>query len=112
MTELQKTNQSLALQVAFLSDNTYTWHNPDRALKLVDLSKVEIDADGRVTGLKDALKALATSDPYLIKQEVKQEEKQTPPGTAPGNNGTSGGNKPNTGQLTSRFPVMRTRVQR
>ena len=110
---LQKTNQNLALQVAFLSDNTYSWHNPDRALKLVDLSKVEIDAEGRVTGLKDALKALATSDPYLIKAEVKQEEKQqTPPGTAPGNNGTSGANKPTGAKLESRFPVMRTRVQR
>ncbi len=109
---LQKTNRDLALKVAFLSDNTHTWHDPSTALKLVDLDKVEIDGNGQVTGLKDALKALATSHPFLIKAEVKQEEKQTPPGTAPGNNGTSGANKPNGAKLESRFPVMRTRVQR
>jgi hypothetical protein len=108
---LQSTNQKLALQVAFLSDNTYTWHNPDRALKLVDLSQVEIDADGKVSGLKDALKALATSDPYLIKKEVSQEENRTPPGTAPGNNGANGSGKPKATALQSRFPVMRTRVK-
>jgi len=108
--KLQETNTTLALKVAFLSDNTYSWHNPERALKLVDLSQVEIDADGKVSGLKDALKALATSDPYLVKQEAKQEENKTPPGTAAGNNGTSGG-KPNASKLVSTFPVMRTRVR-
>lgn len=107
--KLQETNTALALKVAFLSDNTYQWHNPERALKLVDLGQVEIDADGKVSGLKDALKALATSDPYLVKQEAKQEDK-TPPGTAAGTNGTSGG-RPATGKLVSTFPVMRTRVR-
>lgn len=108
---LQTTNQKLALQVAFLSDNTYTWHNPERALKLVDLDQVEIDADGKVTGLKDALKALATSDPYLVKKDVKEEEPKTPPGTAPGTNGANGSGKPSTKGVESRFPVMRTRVR-
>jgi hypothetical protein len=107
--KLQETNRSLALKVAFLSDNTYSWHNPERALKLVDLDQLEIDADGKVSGLKDALKALATSDPYLVKQEVTTEVNKTPPGTAPGNNGANGTGKPKTSQLTSRFPVMRTR---
>jgi hypothetical protein len=106
--KLQETNRSLALKVAFLSDNTYSWHNPERALKLVDLDQLQIDEDGKVSGLKDALKALATSDPYLVKQTAT-EDKQTPPGTAPGNNGTSGGGKPKVAQMTSRFPVMRTR---
>lgn len=107
--KLQETNRSLALQVAFLSDNTYSWHNPERALKLVDLDQLEIGEDGKVSGLKDALKALATSDPYLVKQAATEQEKTTPPGTAPGNNGTSGGGKPKVAQMTSRFPVMRTR---
>jgi predicted RNase H-like nuclease (RuvC/YqgF family) len=108
---LRDTNQQLALQVAFLSDNTFTWHNPERALKLVDLSQVEIDSAGKVSGLKEALKALATSDPYLIKQSVKEEENKTPPGTSPGNNGSSNTGKPKTGTLSTRFPVMRTRVK-
>ena len=111
VTKLQETNTALALKVAFLSDNTYSWHNPERALKLVDLSQVEIDADGNVRGLKDALKALATSDGYLIKQEVKEEPKP-PAGTAPGNNGQSGTSGPSTKGMAARIPALQTRVKR
>lgn len=108
--QLQETNNALALKVAFLSDNTYSWHNPERALRLVDLSQVEIQADGTVSGLKDALKALATSDAYLIKQEPKDQETK-PAGTAPGNNGGSS-SKPNTKGMAARIPALNTRVRR
>lgn len=109
--KLQQVNSELALKVAFLSDNTYSWHNPERALKLVDMSQVEIGADGNVSGLKEALKALATSDAYLVKQEVKEEVKP-PAGTAPGNNGGSTGNKPTTKGMAARIPALATRVKR
>jgi minor structural protein GP20 len=110
---LQKTNSDLAVRVAFLEDNTYSWHDPKTALKLVDFDQIQIDGDGKVSGMKDALKALATSHPYLVKTEVDNGGgKTTPPGTAAGNNGTSSGsNKAKADQLTSRFPVMRTRVK-
>jgi hypothetical protein len=109
---LQETNNNLALKVAFLSDNTYSWHNPERALKLVDLSQVEIQADGTVSGLKEALKALAASDPYLIKQEATGKS-QEPGGTAPGNNGSSGGNKkPNASAMAARIPALQSRVRK
>jgi hypothetical protein len=104
-------NRALALKVAFLSDNSVTWHNPERAMKLVDLSNVEIDADGKVTGLKDALAALAKSDAYLVKTE-KEQEKETPPATAPGTNGANGTGKPSTKTLSSRFPALNTRAKR
>ena len=52
----------------FLTANTYTWHNPDRAWRMLDLAEVEINDDGTVEGLEDAIKALAESDPYLIKK--------------------------------------------
>jgi hypothetical protein len=109
--QLQETNTALALKVAFLSDNTYSWHNPERALKLVDLSQVEIEADGSVRGLKDALKALATSDAYLIKQEVKEESKPQG-GTAPGNNGQSGTSRTGSKGMAARIPALNTRVKR
>lgn len=109
--KLSTTNRELALKVAFLSDNTYSWHNPERALRLVDMSQLEIQDDGSVRGLKDALKALATSDPYLIKQEVK-ETNTAPAGTAPGNNGSSGNAKPSAKGLEARIPALRTRVPR
>jgi hypothetical protein len=109
---LVETNKSLALQVAFLSDNSFTWHNPERALKLADLSNVEVGADGKVTGLKDALAALAKSDAYLLKQEKEpEEEEKKPPTTAPGTNGASGTTKPGAKSLTTRFPALNTRVR-
>jgi len=109
--KLQTANQQLALQVAFLKDNTYAWHNPETALRLVDLSQVEVDSDGNVRGLKDALKALATSNDYLIKKEVKEEPKPQG-GTAPGNNGQSGGSKPAVKGMAARIPALNTRVRR
>lgn len=108
--KLQSTNQQLALQVAFLKDNTYTWHNPETALKLVDLSQVTIEEDGSVSGLKDALKALASSNDYLVKKEAAPPE-APPAGTAPGNNGGSS-SKPSTKNLAARLPALNTRVRR
>jgi hypothetical protein len=68
------------LENAFLSDNTYSWHNPRRALALADLSEVEIDSDGTVHGLKDALSKLAKSDAYLLKtgEDGKDDAKDLP----------------------------------
>jgi hypothetical protein len=109
--KLTNTNRELALKVAFLGDNTYSWHNPERAMRLIDLSQVTIDDDGAVSGLKDALNALAKSDAYLIKADGEDVAK-TPPGTAPGNNGTNGTGGPKKGAMASRLPVMGTRVNR
>jgi chromosome segregation ATPase len=112
-TALQETNKSLALKVAFLTDNAFTWHNPERALRLADLSSVEVAEDGTVTGLKQALEALAKSDAYLLKTEATTTEENKPPaGTAAGNNGSNGTGKPAAKALSARFPGLNTRVKR
>lgn len=101
----------MALSNAFLTDNTYKWKNPATALKLLDRTKVTVEEDGSVSGMKDALKALATSDPYLL-DDTKTEDSpkdDTPPGTAPGNNGGSGKGKDPKATQQRRFPAMRTR---
>jgi hypothetical protein len=59
--------QDALLRIAFLSDNTYEWQNPGVALKAADLSKIEIDDDGSVHGMREALEALATDNAYLLK---------------------------------------------
>lgn len=104
--------RELRIGNAFLTDNTYTWHNPQRALELADKAGISIEEDGSVTGLKDSLKKLAASDPYLIKTENNAGDggKTGPPSTVPGNNGGSGGGAPNKSQMAIRFPAMRTRV--
>lgn len=102
----------MALSNAFLTDNTYKWKNPATALKLLDRTKVTVEEDGSVTGMKDALKALATSDPYLL-DDTKSEDApkdDTPPGTAPGNNGGAGKGKDPKATQQRRFPAMRTRL--
>lgn len=81
------------LEIAFLKDNTYAWHNPGRALALADLSKVEIDNDGTVHGLKEALEALAKSDPYLIKQDDEKNKVKEDKGKPPGTGGSRSGSK-------------------
>src|SRR5690606_22904907 len=40
----------------------------DDAFKLADLSGVEVDDDGTVTGIKEAVEALVKEKPYLVKQ--------------------------------------------
>lgn len=84
--ELEGSNSStsdvvkqLSLQNAFLKDNTYEWFNPDNAIQLADLSKVEIDKDGKVSGLKEALEALVKANPHLVKPKEDPNDKSNPP---------------------------------
>lgn len=101
------------LESAFLRSNRIEWKNPGTALKLADLSGVDIDDEGRVTGLDKALEALAKSDPYLVKEksEGDEEDKGKPSGStgAPGNGGRQGSGQPKKGQLAARFPALRQR---
>ena len=90
--------QEARLNNAFLADNSYEWHNPARALRLADLSDVEIDQDGGVTGLKEALDALAKSDPYLLKSSGNgdskdNKNKKDPAEGKPGSGDSANGNK-------------------
>lgn len=90
--DLQTKNQNARLEIAFLADNTYEWVNPGQALKLADLSDVEIDDDGKVHGLVSALEALATSSPHLLKPKAtrkKVEPKPGPSGQRPAKKSTS-----------------------
>lgn len=107
--QLESTNQDLMLQVAFLSDNTYTWQNPKRALQLADLSSVEFK-DGKATGLDKALEALAKSDPYLLKQEDKEKDEQQGGQTGKTHNGKKA-NKSNVDMvaLKQKYPALRGR---
>lgn len=112
---LQATNSRLAAEVAFLKDNTYSWHNPETALRLVDMTQVTINPDGSASGMKEALKALATANPFLVKQEASQPEENKPPAsTSPGNNGTgaTGTNALTPQKMAARFPAMNTRARR
>jgi hypothetical protein len=109
--ELQELNKMLRLQNSFVTDKTYDWHDPQAALRLADLSEVKIDDNGVVTGLKDAIKAVAEANPWMLKPK---EDGGTPPlpAGATGASGTPGRQPagPDRAALEKRFPAMRGRV--
>lgn len=99
----------LTLENAFLLDNTYDWANPKTALRLVDLSEVEIDDDGKVTGLDEALKALAESEPYLLKgkDDEDEDDDEEKPSAGQPPKGKQKPGKPNRAALEKRYPALR-----
>jgi len=107
---LGSTVRDLRLQVAFLSANEFTWHDPEDALRLADMDGVEIDDDGKVIGLKDALKKLATSKPHLVKKEQSSdddEDEGKPSGST--QNGKRKGDKKALDReaLAKKYPALR-----
>lgn len=116
LAERDATISAQRVEIAFLTDNTRDWHNPGAALQLLDRSKITVGQDGTVTGMKDALTALATAHPYLLKPAAADAGGGTggtppAPGTAPANGGIAPqqGTKPTVDQLGKRFPALRQR---
>jgi chromosome segregation ATPase len=117
--ELQGKIKQLQIENAFVTDNKHDWHDARAALKLADLSGVEISDDGTVKGLKEALEAVAKSAPYLLKSKTdagtaeaeKDKGKETNgngvTGVGGGANGASGND---TNALLKRFPQLAGRV--
>lgn len=66
--------KKLRIDNAFLTSDV-DWVDAEAALRLVDLSEVEIKDDGTVKGLKEALEALAKAKPYLVKPAAEEEGK-------------------------------------
>lgn len=118
-TQLKDANTALSnlrVENAFLTDNTHKWRNSATAMKLLDRSKVTVDSDGTVAGMKDALAALAKSDAYLLEPTVEGDGtgdgkgSVTPPlGTPPANGGTGAGGTTQAA-MNKRFPALRTRI--
>lgn len=91
--------------------------NPKSAFKLLDLDDVEVDEDGEIIGLEDAIKALAKSDPYLVdtgKDDDEDDEddddelekrRQRRTGQPPASKRKKG--NPNRDKLMSKYPALR-----
>lgn len=111
-------NEALRVENAFLTANEHEWHDPAAAMKLLDRSRVTVDADGNVQGMKEALKALAQANPWLLKPKPAEGQgtagtgANPPPGTPPANGGIGQqqGSQPNKADMGRRFPAMRQRL--
>lgn len=94
----------------------YEWHDADALLKLIDLDGVEVGEDGKITGVKEAVKALASKAPYLLKAtddksgDKKDKKDQKPPDGPP--SGHQPGTTPPDGaaakreELLERYPQL------
>lgn len=67
--------KKLRIDNAFLTSDV-KWVDAEAALRLVDLSDVEIKDDGTVKGLKEALAALAEKKPYLVQKDDEEKGKK------------------------------------
>ena len=84
------TNQILDLRLenAFLKDTSFTWHDPSDVLRFLENDEtVNIDENGKVQGMQAALKKLAETKPYLIKDATPR---PTTPSGDPSNSGAKG----------------------
>ena len=113
---LTETNRKLSLENAFLKDNTHDWQNPGAALKMADLSGVTVNEDGSVSGLKDALKKLATSEAWMLKPKAASEggsggtaTATAQPAGVPPMNGRPDTQSGATKGLETRLPALMTR---
>jgi hypothetical protein len=113
---MMEANTALRVENAFLSANEHEWHDPTAALKLLDRSRITVDADGNVQGMKEALKALAQANSWLIKPKAPEPPPGAPaappPGTAPANGGIGAqqGTTPTKAAMAARFPPMKQRM--
>lgn len=116
--KLRETVQELLVQNAFLNSNEFTWHKPEQALALADLSEVEViqGKDGKYSikdpeKLKTAIKDLAEDSPHLLKKSTTDEEsKERKPWK--GNTGTPPDRKQSKEaagreKLVSKYPALR-----
>lgn len=106
--KLAADNHKLVIENAFLTDNKHAWANPKTALKLADLSKVEIDEDGTVTGLAEALDKLAKDEPYLLKKasDKDDDEDDEPKGPTGQPVGKKPKGNPSRDKLIAKYPAL------
>lgn len=117
ISNLQTLNNDLALENTFLKSNKHKWKNSSAALKLADLSKVEIDSKtGSVLGLDAALEALVAENPWLLEadkdggdEDDKSDKKPKKTGTPPANKGDQDdkSTQATKARLQSKYPGLR-----
>lgn len=123
--KLQTRFKKLALENAFhtaSAQEKVAWHDPKIALRSADLDDLEIDEDGNIEGIREAVKDLAKKHKYLVnsgkaEDEDSDEEKKPPRRGASGSGVGSvktGKGKPkgtmSDEELKRRFPALgRTR---
>lgn len=95
--------KDLQIRNAFLSSTGITWHDPEDALRLADLSNIDVADDGTIDSkaVANVLKELAKNKPHLVKVAATEASGSANNGNRKGNQG-----KPDVAQQLSRFPAL------
>ena len=113
--KLKADNRALRMQLAFLSTpiKGVVWEDVEAAMKLVDMSDVDVDEETGAIDKRDlaaAMRRLAKEKPYLVKKATKaddDEEDETPKSSADPMNGRKKKNKQvDRAALAKKFPVL------
>lgn len=119
--KLESKYAKLARQHAFLLETQQqkvTWKNPKSALKLAELDELEINEDGSVEGISDAVAALLKDHDYLVdkpKKDDDEDEEDTTTARKPKSGSPVGGKQKKTvppghmsdEELRNTFPALR-----
>ena len=103
-------NTALALQNAFLmADTKHEFVNTKAALKLLDVSDIDIDEDGTVDGMDEAIEALAKDHPYLLKKKAAPARRKTGDGPTSSTKNSEKSAAAKKRELENRYPALRNR---
>lgn len=108
-TRVTAVNKTLAVQNSFLMTNKNDFVNNQAALKLLDLSEVDISDDGEVEGMEDAIDQLVKDHPYLLKKKPAPASRKTgdkPSSTTKNSERSAAARKR---ELEDRYPALRNR---
>lgn len=116
----EETNRKLALTNAFLVASQgadVSWHDAKVAQAALNLTDVEVDEDGEVTGMEAAVKALIKSKSFLVKpkatkdedKDEKEDKGNGPSGSGVGTGRGKGKGKgaPDREELIRKYPALR-----
>lgn len=98
------------IENAFHRSNKFTFHDVADAIAALDLSGVEIDDDGKVSGMEAAIKDVVKRKPHFVKSQRENEGGTGQPAANGALNGQRKGEQQNAADraaLAKRFPALR-----
>lgn len=103
--------KAMRIENEFHRLNKNSWHDVSDVLAAIDLSKVEIGDDGKITGMAEAIKDVAKRKPHFLKSKAEDGEDGEgtgPPAANGANNGRRKGHQgqPDVKALVARFPAL------
>lgn len=114
LTKAEERNRSNSIELAFFRSNKHDWHSPAAAIRLLDSKDIEVDDDGEITGMPEALDKLAKDHPYLLKAKADKDDADDSKDEKPGGkSGASVGGKGKKDpaktreEYARRFPAIR-----